>query len=103
MQKGEREANKTMKTKLIVLLTIACMAATLLLRPTYAQVPGDIDGDGDVDIYDVTQAVSQYWLKPGDDGYNPEIVEKADLAAPYDGIINIFDIVTIVSHYTGSK
>lgn len=90
-----------MKTKLMVLLAIACMAATLLMRPSYAQIPGDIDEDGDVDIYDITQATSQYWLKPSDDGYNSTIVGKADLAAPYDGVINIFDIVTIVSHYTG--
>jgi len=40
-----------MKTKLVVLLAIACMAATLLLKPAYAAtIPGDIDEDGDVDI-----------------------------------------------------
>ena len=52
--------------------------------------------------YDITLAVTQYWLQPGDPSYNSTIVGSADLAAPYDGVINIFDIVTIVSHYTGS-
>jgi hypothetical protein len=59
----------------------------------------DINGDGKVDICDVTLAASQYMKKPGDSDYNITIVSRADLAPPYDGIINILDLVTIAAYY----
>jgi hypothetical protein len=55
---------------------------------------GDLDGDGDVDIYDMVAAATAYGSKIGDPEYN----EEADLAAPF-GIINLYDIVTIAYHY----
>jgi hypothetical protein len=66
-----------------------------------AQVKGDIDGDGDVDIVDITLAASQYAKTSEDPNYNSTIVEKADLAPPFNGIIDILDMVTLVSYYTG--
>ena len=55
---------------------------------------GDLDGDGDVDIYDMVAAATAYGSAIGDPEYN----EEADLASPY-GIINLYDIVTIAYHY----
>lgn len=90
------------KTKLVVFLG-TCLVATLFIRPAFANpLLGDIDGDGDVDINDVVLAASQYRLTPESAGYNATIVEKADLAAPFNGIINIYDLVTLIFHYTGS-
>jgi len=66
----------------------------------YANDPGDINEDGKVDILDIVLAASQYLLTPEDPGYNAAIVEKADLAEPY-GIIDIFDLVSIIYYYTG--
>jgi hypothetical protein len=89
-----------LKLKLAALLILACLASILpLTGKASSTVPGDIDGDNDVDINDVVLAVSQYCLKPSDPRYNSTIVEMADLAPPY-GIINIFDLITIVYHYT---
>ncbi len=91
-----------MKAKLFALFVILGLATVLLMRPAYAAIPGDIDEDGDVDLFDVTMATSQYGLTSGNPLYNATIVGLADIAAPYDGVINIYDLVTLVSHYTGS-
>jgi hypothetical protein len=55
---------------------------------------GDIDGDGDIDIYDITSAAAAYETEEGD----PKWLPDADVAPPY-GIIDIYDIVTIASRY----
>jgi len=89
------------KAKLLTLFIVLGLAAVLLMRPTYAATPGDIDQDGDVDITDIVLVTHQYGLTPANPSYNATIVGRADLAAPYDGVINIYDILTVVSHYTG--
>jgi hypothetical protein len=96
-----RRRRKTVKTKLFALFVILGLAAVLLMKPAYAAIPGDINLDGKVDILDVTLATGQYGLTPAMPGYNSTIVGRADLAAPYDGVLNIYDLVTLVSHYTG--
>lgn len=55
---------------------------------------GDIDGDGDVDIHDITLATVSYESSVGDPYWNPDV----DLAPPW-GFINIFDIVMIAANY----
>lgn len=53
----------------------------------------DIDGDGDVDIFDVVSVSGIYGCQEGEPGWNP----RADLVE--DGIINIFDVVAVASRY----
>jgi hypothetical protein len=62
-------------------------------------IKADLNGDGEVTIQDVVLGGSQYWLLPSDPEYNGTIVALADLAPPYDGFINILDMLTLVSHY----
>lgn len=90
--------------KKILLLLVAAITMFVLLTPqAIAQVRGDIDGDDDVDIYDVILAAGQYAINPNDPAYNSTVVSKADLAPPYNGILDILDIVTLASCYTGSR
>lgn len=79
------------------------LSTAMLFAPNIsdAQVTGDINGDGRVNIQDVTLAASQYMLESSDSGYNATIVGKADLAEPFDGRINILDLATLISYYTG--
>jgi len=55
---------------------------------------GDVNGDGIVDIYDVTLAAASYGSTEGDPNWNPD----ADVA-PLWGVIDIYDLVTIASKY----
>jgi hypothetical protein len=54
---------------------------------------GDVDGDLDVDIFDVVLITSCYGKKRGDPAYNP----NSDING--DGIVTIFDVVLCTSHY----
>ena len=55
--------------------------------------PGDIDGDHDVDIFDIVLIALGYGSVKGDQEYNP----NSDIDC--DGDIDIFDIVSIVVFY----
>jgi len=55
---------------------------------------GDVNGDGKIDIYDITAAAGVYGSKEGDPNWNPDVD-----VAPQWGIINIYDLVTIASRY----
>lgn len=55
---------------------------------------GDINGDGKVDLYDIVLMAKIYGCKEADLLWNP----NADLAPAY-GIIDIYDIITCLSHY----
>jgi hypothetical protein len=54
---------------------------------------GDVDGDFDVDIFDLVKITSCYGKKRGDPAYNP----NSDING--DGIVTIFDVVLCTSHY----
>lgn len=56
-------------------------------------VPGDVDGDRDIDIYDVVRITSSYNAIIGD----PRYYANADIDG--NGIINIFDVVIATSRY----
>ncbi len=58
------------------------------------RTPVDINDDDRVDIRDVVLALQAYGSEPGDPDWNPH----ADLA-PRWGIIEIYDIVTLVYNY----
>jgi len=56
-------------------------------------IPGDVDGDFDVDIYDVVKMCSAYGYGKGDPEYDPNCDTDSD------GYVDIFDIVIACSHY----
>jgi len=60
----------------------------------YTPIPGDINYDGIVDLYDIVTVATAYGARLGDTNWNP----NADIAPPW-GIINLYDAVTIVYHY----
>jgi hypothetical protein len=54
---------------------------------------GDVDGDSDVDIYDIVVIAGSYGSKEGD----PEYSETCDL--DYDNDVDIFDVVIAAGNY----
>jgi len=56
-------------------------------------ISGDVDGDFDVDIFDVVKITSIYASKQGDPRFSP----NSDIDG--DGVITIFDVVICTSHY----
>ena len=63
---------------------------------TFVTILGDVDGDKDVDIYDVVKITGIYGSKRGDPQFNP----NSDLDG--DGEIKIYDVVICTSHYRQS-
>jgi hypothetical protein len=56
-------------------------------------IPGDIDGDFDVDLYDAVKLLVVYGAKKDNPGYDPNI----DIDG--DGDIDLFDAVVLLTHY----
>jgi len=58
---------------------------------------GDVDGDKDVDIFDIIKCASAFGSKKGNPRFKPvcDIVPSPD----GDGVINIFDITAITGNY----
>lgn len=56
-------------------------------------IPGDVDGDFDVDLYDAVKLLVCYGSKEGDPNYDP----ICDLNE--DGRIDLFDAVILLAHY----
>ena len=56
-------------------------------------VPGDVDGDRDIDIYDIVRITSIYGTKKGEPRYIPNV----DIDG--NGEINIYDVVIATSRY----
>lgn len=59
----------------------------------FVSIPGDVDGDRDVDIFDIVRMAVNYSCSQPDPCYDP----NSDIDG--DGDIDIFDIVAACSHY----
>jgi hypothetical protein len=56
-------------------------------------LPGDLNGDNTVDIYDAQLAANAFGSKPGDDNWNP----VADMDG--NGTVDIFDLVILCQNF----
>jgi hypothetical protein len=56
-------------------------------------IPGDVDGDHDVDIFDLVRIVAAY----GSSQPDPEYIEACDIDG--DGDVDIFDLVITAVRY----
>jgi hypothetical protein len=56
-------------------------------------IPGDINGDGTVDIYDAILLAGVFNAVPGSSKWNP----NADLKA--DDVIDIYDAIILANHF----
>jgi hypothetical protein len=59
-------------------------------------IPGDVNGDGKVDIFDLAAVGLSYGSKPGDSNWNP----NADVHK--DDKIDIFDLATVGVNFEGA-
>jgi hypothetical protein len=59
----------------------------------FLTLKGDVDGDKDVDIFDIVRMAGGYGSRRGDPNYDP----NADIDG--DGDIDIFDIVAAAGNY----
>ena len=66
---------------------------TLIAGWVFVTIPGDVDADRDVDIFDIVAMAGAYGSHAGDPAYNPNY----DIDG--DGDIDIFDIVAACGHY----
>ena len=62
----------------------------------FITIPGDIDGDRDVDIFDIVRMATIYGVVQPDPAYDP----NSDI--DNDGDIDIFDIVKAAGNYASS-
>jgi len=74
------------------ILTITVMHSDLA-HVTVEWLLGDVNGDGAVDVNDLTQIGKAYGAKPGDSNWD----DKADINK--DAIVEIYDLATCASNY----
>ena len=63
------------------------------VEEVFVTIPGDVDGDRDVDIFDIVRMTAAYGASIG----NPEYEPNSDVDD--DKVINIFDVVRAAMHY----
>ena len=61
--------------------------------PDECETPGDVDGDGDVDLADLAALLAAYGSRIGDPAYNP----YADIDR--DGDVDLADLAELLAHY----
>jgi len=66
---------------------------TLTGASVFVSIPGDVDGDREVDIFDIVKMAGAYGTNQG----NPAYDANCDINS--DGVINIFDIVIAAGRY----
>ena len=66
---------------------------TLVNGWVFVTIAGDVDGDRDVDIFDLVMMAGVYGISRPDPGYNP----NCDIDG--DGNIGIFDLVIMAGNY----
>lgn len=88
-----------MKSKAIALVVLALLAVSMAfsIGHTTAALIGDLDGDGKVDIADLTAAAAHFGQP--DPGVVPPLVASPDVNN--DGIVDILDLIIIATHWTG--
>lgn len=64
-----------------------------LVKGVIITIPGDVDGDYDVDLYDVVKVCSAYGSNKGDPGYDPNFDVNCD------DKIDLYDVVIVCTHY----
>jgi len=69
------------------------MANNVTGGTVYVGIPGDLNGDGTVDIYDAIILASAFGSSPGMKNWNP----NADING--DGIVDIYDAITLASNF----
>ena len=65
----------------------------LVNGPVFVTIPGDVDGDRDVDIFDIVRMTGVYGISKPDPQYDP----NSDIDG--DGDIDIYDIVAAAGNY----
>ena len=81
---------------LAILIALCAISTMMVLRPMHSAkslVPGDINGDGVVDINDAILASHAFGSATGDPDYNP----AADLNS--DGFVDIFDMLMLAMNF----
>jgi len=64
-----------------------------LIQGLFGNIPGDLDGDGDVDLGDLAELLAAYGSCDGDPDYNPD----ADLDD--SGCVDLSDLALLLSNY----
>jgi hypothetical protein len=78
-----------------VALAVGLMA--LFIVPAFADIIGDINGDGKVDNKDLVLLAKAYGSKPGDANWDP----RCDFNG--NGVVDLTDLVTLAYHYGESS
>lgn len=56
-------------------------------------IPGDVNGNGEVDVFDVIATVNAFGTSPGDPNWDPWCDQDGS------GAVDVFDIITVVNNF----